>query len=117
MKKESAFSVIECHFKQENGITATVTIKDPNGTSDVTMTGNGRLDAVSNCLKKHFGISYTLVDYTEHSLSTGSSSEAMAYVCINMRNKIIWGAGIDSDIIKASIKALSVAINRGLEIK
>ncbi|MGN0513759.1 MAG: 2-isopropylmalate synthase [Lachnospiraceae bacterium] len=117
VKKESEFSVSECHFKQENGITATVTIKDPNGTSDVTMTGNGRLDAVSNCLKKHFGISYTLVDYTEHSLSTGSSSEAMAYVCINMRNRVIWGAGIDSDIIKASIKALSVAINRGLEIK
>ncbi len=115
IQKESGFSVTECHFKQENGITATVTIKDPNGITDVTMTGNGRLDAVSNCLKQHFGISYTLVDYTEHSLSTGSSSEAMAYVCINMRNRIIWGAGIDSDIIKASIKALCVAINRGLE--
>ncbi len=115
IQKESGFSVTECHFKQENGITATVTIKDPNRITDVTMTGNGRLDAVSNCLKQHFGISYTLVDYTEHSLSTGSSSEAMAYVCINMRNRIIWGAGIDSDIIKASIKALCVAINRGLE--
>ena len=117
IQKESEFTVTECHFKQENGITATVTIKEPNGTYNVTMTGNGRLDAVSNCLKQHFGISYTLVDYTEHALSTGSSSKAMAYVCINMRNRVIWGAGIDSDIIKASIKALCVAINRGLQIK
>lgn len=117
IQKESEFTVTECHFKQENGITATVTIKEPKGTYDVTMTGNGRLDAVSNCLKQHFGISYTLVDYTEHALSSGSSSKAMAYVCINMRNRTIWGAGIDSDIIKASIKALCVAINRGLEIR
>lgn len=117
IQKESEFTVAECHFKQENGITATVTIKEPKGTYDVTMTGNGRLDAVSNCLKQHFGISYTLADYTEHALSTGSSSKAMAYVCINMRNRVIWGAGIDSDIIKASIKALCVAINRGLQIK
>lgn len=117
IQKESEFSVTECHFKQENGITAIVTIKEPTGTCDVTMTGNGRLDAVSNCLKQHFGISYTLEDYTEHALSTGSSSKAMAYVCINMRNRVIWGAGIDSDIIKASIKALCVAINRGLQIK
>lgn len=117
IQKESEFTVTECHFKQENGITAIVTIKEPTGTYDVTMTGNGRLDAVSNCLKQHFGVSYTLVDYTEHSLSSGSSSKAMAYVCINMRNRVIWGAGIDSDIIKASVKALCVAINRGLQIK
>lgn len=116
IQKSSEFSVTECHFKQENGITATVTITNPTGTIDVTTTGNGRLDAVSNALKQHFGINYTLIDYTEHALTTGSSSEAISYVCIKINNKMVWGAGIDSDIIKSSIKALCVAINRGMEL-
>ncbi|MGN0161086.1 MAG: 2-isopropylmalate synthase [Lachnospiraceae bacterium] len=116
IEKSSEFSVNECHFKQENGITATVSITSPSGTVDVTTNGNGRLDAVSNALKQHFGITYTLIDYTEHSLSSGSSSEAMTYVCIKMKDHMVWGAGIDSDIIKSSIKALCVAINRGMEM-
>lgn len=115
IERTSEFEVKECHFLQANGITAAVTIAGPNADTTVTTAGNGRLDAVSNALKQHFGIEYTLVDYTEHALTTGSSSEAISYVCINMNGKMVWGAGIDADIIKSSIKALCVAINRGME--
>jgi 2-isopropylmalate synthase len=115
--KSSEFGITECHFKQENGITATVTIKDSGSEAkDISACGNGRLDAVSNALKMHFNLNYRLLDYTEHSLTIGSASEAISYVCINMNGKNVWGAGIDSDIIKASIKALCVAINRAMEM-
>lgn len=112
VNRATSFTIEECHFRQENGITAIVTIKDANGTHELTSTGNGRLDAVSNCLKKHFDIRYTLTEYSEHSLTTGSSSEAICYVGIKMGDVMVWGVGIDSDIIKASINALTSAISR-----
>lgn len=108
----SYFTIPECHFRQENGITAIVTIKDDNGTHEITAIGNGRLDAVSNCLKKHFNLTYTLTEYNEHSLTTGSSSEAISYVGIKIKDKMVWGVGIDSDIIKSSINALTSAVSR-----
>ncbi len=36
----------------------------------------------------------------------------MAYVGITVNDKLIWGVGMDEDIIKASINALTAAINR-----
>ncbi len=112
VNKNASFSILECHFKQENGITAIITVKDDNGTHEVTASGNGRLDAVSNCLKQHFGFTYTLEEYNEHSLSRGSSSEAISYVGIRINDKLVWGVGIDSDIIRASISALTSALSR-----
>ncbi len=74
--------------------------------------GNGRLDAVSNALKQYFNISYELSVYEEHSLSKGSSAKAMSYVGISCNNRLYWGVGIDEDIIKSSIEALCVAVNK-----
>ena len=78
--------------------------------------GNGRLDAVSNTIKNYFGISYELSEYEEHTLSKGSSSKAIAYVGITQNGKNYWGAGVDEDIIKASIHALVVAVNKLPEV-
>ena len=109
----SSFHVSECHFRQHNGIEATVTITSNDGTTDVvTANGNGRLDAVSIAIKKHFNITYELTEYAEHALSRGSSSKALAYVGITAHDKLVWGVGMDEDIITASIHALTAAINR-----
>ncbi len=109
----SSFHIPECHFQQNGGIEATVTITSNDGSTDVvTAKGNGRLDAVSIAIKKHFNITYELTEYTEHALSRGSSSKALAYVGITAHDKLIWGVGMDEDIIRASIHALTAAINR-----
>ena len=104
--------VDECHFKQTDGITAEVTINHQNENRTITAMGNGRLDAVSNALKQYFNVSYELSFYEEHSLTKGSSSKAVAYVGILCNGKPFWGVGIDADIIKASIEALTVAVNK-----
>ena len=106
------FHVDECHFKQTDGITAEVTINHQNENRTITAMGNGRLDAVSNALKQYFNVSYELSFYEEHSLTKGSSSKAVAYVGILCNGKPFWGVGIDADIIKASIEALTVAVNK-----
>lgn len=106
------FRIPECHFKQEKGITADVTIEQNSQTRVIRTSGNGRLDAVSNAIKTYFGISYELSVYEEHAISKGSSSKAAAYVGIMQDGHFYWGVGVDEDIIKASIAALTSATNK-----
>lgn len=106
------FTIDECHFRQTDGIMAETTISYGGKKTVVDANGNGRLDAVSNTIKQFFGISYELSTYEEHALSHGSSSKAIAYVGITCEGKNYWGAGLDEDIIKASIHALAVAVNK-----
>lgn len=106
------FRIEECHFKQVRGIMAEATIVCGEKKVVVDANGNGRLDAVSNTIKQYFDVSYELSVYEEHALSRGSSSKAMAFVGISCEGKRYWGAGIDEDIIKASIEALVVAVNK-----
>ena len=68
--------------------------------------------SVSNALKKQFRLEYDLVTYQEHALEQSSSSRAIAYVGIrDKEGRMFWGAGLDQDIIRASINALLTAIN------
>lgn len=113
---KSIFHIDECHFKQVDGITAEVTINHAGESKVITSNGNGRLDAVSNAIKQYFNISYELSFYEEHSLTKGSSSKAVAYVGIICNGKTFWGVGIDPDIIRASIEALIVAVNKVEEL-
>ncbi|ORT99463.1 2-isopropylmalate synthase [Anaerovibrio sp. JC8] len=78
-----------------------------------TARGNGRLDAVSNAIQENTDIKYTDLTYSEHALEIGANSRAMAYIGITGTDgKMTWGAGMDTDIITASIMALFSAINR-----
>ncbi len=108
----SVFNIPECHFKQENGIQAEVTIEQNGEKRMIQTMGNGRLDAVSNAIKTFFGIDYELSVYEEHAISKGSTSKAAAYVGIVHDGKFYWGVGVDEDIIKSSIAALVSAANK-----
>ncbi|WP_343208174.1 2-isopropylmalate synthase [Anaerolentibacter hominis] len=110
VKKE--FQVTETHFRQEDGITAEVTIFDRGENKTAEGHGNGRLDAVSNAISSHFGIDYELISYEQHALTRSSSSKAVSYVAVSWRGEVCWGVGINEDIIKSSIEALTAAINR-----
>ncbi len=108
----AVFGIPECHFKQENGIQAEVTIEQGGERRVIRTQGNGRLDAVSNGIKTFFGIDYELSVYEEHAISKSSASRAAAYVGIMQGEKLYWGVGVDEDIIKASIAALVSAANK-----
>ena len=107
-------AVPESHFKQtEDGITAICTVEYGGKRQIVEASGNGRLDAVSNAIIKVVGPIYTLDTYTEHALEVDSSAKAASYVGIkNGDESLTWGAGISSDIIVSSIRALVSAVNR-----
>ena len=110
---DGPIKMLENHFVQGDGISTEITILK-NGVKKVYHgKGNGRLDAVSNAIKKHFDIQFKVVCYEEHSLQTGSNSQAVAYVGVEtVDGKVTWGAGIKNDIIDASVHALVSAVNR-----
>lgn len=107
------YSINEVHFQQKDGGIVTQVTSTFRGKTIVTeATGNGRLDAVSNALKKAYELKYTLETYQEHALEQSSTSKAIAYVGIRKPDgTLAWGAGVDPDIIRASIDALVTAIN------
>ncbi len=112
VENRRAFDIPECHFKQiPEGITATVTVMQKGKRADVVADGNGRLDAVTNALKKYFGVDFTLTTYEQHAMSEKSDSKALSFVGVEQNGKYYWGAGVDEDIIQSSINALVAALN------
>lgn len=110
---EVPIKMLENHFVQGDGISTEITILRDGEKKVYHGKGNGRLDAVSNAIKKHFDIKFKVVCYEEHSLQTGSNSQAVAYVGVETENgNVAWGAGIKDDIIDASVHALVSAVNR-----
>ena len=110
---ENPVRMLECHFVQGDGISTEITIMKYGEKKVYHGKGNGRLDAVSNAIKKHFDIDFKIVCYEEHALQVGSNSQAVAYVGLEGKDgTVTWGAGIKDDIIDASVYALISAINR-----
>ncbi|UAL31876.1 2-isopropylmalate synthase [Nocardioides rotundus] len=53
-----------------------------------------------------------VLDYHEHALSAGGDAIAAAYVECAVGEQILWGVGLDANIVTASLKAVISAINR-----
>ena len=117
---EKPYKLIEFQLKKEPGGTRSGSVDLEINGEHVTYSarGNGRLDAVSNALQKNLNISYSNLTYNEHALEIGQTARAIAYISITaVDGKIYWGAGMDTDIITASIFALISAINRMVDSK
>ena len=112
----NCIKLVDYHFVRTPEINVTLTVEIDGETKELKAVGNGRLDAVSNAVKKQLGIEFSELTYEEHALTKGSSSKAITYVSITKPDgKKVWGAGIHDDIIASSINALFSAINRSLE--
>lgn len=73
--------------------------------------GNGPIDAYVNALQSvHVGV--RVLDYHEHALSAGGDAQAAAYVECEIGDRTVWGVGLDSNIVIASVRAVTSAVNR-----
>ncbi len=105
--------LLEVHFKQDHGILTELLVNENGEHKTYSGRGNGRLDAVSNAIKKNMNFNYTISTYEEHALNVGSNSKACSYVAIDGDDGVTyWGVGIDDDIINSSVLALISAVNR-----
>ncbi len=76
-------------------------------------TGNGPIAAfveAINSLPQDFDV--RVLDYAEHALSAGGDAIAAAYVECAVGEQVLWGVGLDANIVTASLKAVVSAVNR-----
>ena len=76
--------------------------------------GNGPLAALVNGLcQLPDAPRFEITNYSEHALESGESAAAIAYIQIkHAPGKTIWGAGVDTSIELASVRAVLSALNR-----
>jgi 2-isopropylmalate synthase len=75
--------------------------------------GNGPVAALVNGLRAELGLDVSVEDYHEHALTAGSEASAVAYVQASTADGTrLWGVGMDSSILDASLEAVISAANR-----
>jgi 2-isopropylmalate synthase len=80
--------------------------------------GNGPIDAFVRALRTTSLPKFDVTSYSEHSLGAGAEARAVSYIQIKMeRGSAFFGAGIDTNIELASIKAIVSALNRAIRPK
>ncbi|WP_372728426.1 2-isopropylmalate synthase [Nocardioides sp.] len=76
-------------------------------------TGNGPIAAFVNAINDlPQGFDVRVLDYAEHALSSGGDAIAAAYVECLVGDQVLWGVGLDANIVTASLKAVISAVNR-----
>jgi 2-isopropylmalate synthase len=93
-------------------VTLTYTLRDKEGRLEAV--GNGPIDAVIRGLRETFGINVKVLDYEEHALQGGANAQAAAYIHLldAEEGRVTYGAGVSSNITRASVRAMFSAINR-----
>lgn len=82
----------------------------------ITGSGNGVIEAFCDSLIKLTDTKFSVANYSEHSLSVGSESNAITYVELNIGNVSFFGVGIDSNITKSSLLAIVSALNTCIRV-
>ena len=109
-------NLIDFKFSQTGKIRADLELEISGEKRNVTAYGHGRLDAVSNAVREAAGVDFSELTYEEHALTQASTSQAITYMSIKLKNgKKVWGAGIHDDILSSSIYALFSAVNRAMK--
>jgi 2-isopropylmalate synthase len=90
----------------------TVELTDQGVPVTVEGRGNGPIAAFVDALKT-LDVDVRVLDYAEHAMDTGSASAiAAAYVECAIGDRVLWGVGIDPNIVSASLRAVVSAVNR-----
>lgn len=80
---------------------------------DLTGEGNGPIAAFVHALIASGAPAFEVADFKQHALSAGTEASAIAYIRIKRADgSSKWGAGVDTNIELASIKAVLSALNR-----
>ncbi len=74
--------------------------------------GTGPIDGFVHALSVYLGFDITVADYSEHSLQHGSDASAICYMQVEHPNGKLFGAGVNKNIVTASLEAIVSAANR-----
>ena len=75
--------------------------------------GNGPIDAVVDAFVRGLGLPVRVMDYHEHALTAGADARAACYVEVRVGDSPTgFGAGVDANIVTASLRAVVCGVNR-----
>ncbi|UVI31486.1 2-isopropylmalate synthase [Paenibacillus spongiae] len=95
---------------------ATVTIRTPDGGSkEQSAEGNGSVDAIYNAIDMATGETVELEDYSIKSVSQGKDALGEVHVVLKQNDVSAQGRGLSTDILEASARAYTDALNRLIE--
>jgi 2-isopropylmalate synthase len=111
------YTLLSYRFDHAEGTGRTVsTLRVGEAEQTIEGRGNGPIDAFINGLQAA-GIPVQLLDFHEHAIGRGAGAKAAAYVQIKGdKGHDPCGAGIDEDIVTASLRAVLSALNRKAKI-
>ncbi len=89
------------------------TVRVENDLHEIAGSGNGPIAAFVDALAG-IGFDVRVLDYHEHALSAGDDARAAAYVECAVEDTVLWGVGVDSSIVNASLRAVVSAVNRAM---
>ena len=114
MAEDAAIRLISSEVSSgEKGTHVTAQVLVDGSHRTISGQGNGPVDAVVNGLRDALGIEMSVDDYHEHALTAGAEASAAAYVQATGPGGVkLWGAGIHSSILDASLAAVISAANR-----
>ena len=78
----------------------------------ISGSGTGPIDGFVDALSRHIGVDLSVLDYSEHSMQRGSNAAAICYMEVEHPGGRIFGAGINTNIVAASLEAVVSAANR-----
>ncbi len=87
-------------------------ITDGGNEVKITGRGTGPIDGFVHALSQHMGVDFTVADYSEHSLQHGSNAAAICYMEVEHAGGRLFGVGISTNIVAASLEAVVSAANR-----
>ncbi|MER8918320.1 2-isopropylmalate synthase [Mesorhizobium sp. M0802] len=87
-------------------------ILDNGKETTIAGSGTGPIDGFVDALSRHVGVDMSVLDYSEHSLQRGSNASAISYVEMEYPGSKLFGAGINTNIVAASLEAVVSAANR-----
>jgi 2-isopropylmalate synthase len=99
--------------QSKNGlVTCTARLLNDGKVCQLTGHGNGPLAALVRGFGT-VGVAFEILNYSEHAMGSGEEAAAIAYIQIKTADgKSRWGAGVDTNIEVASVKAILSALNR-----
>ena len=78
--------------------------------------GNGPIAGYVDALAKECGIRIKVRDYHQHATGAGSDAQAVSFIEAETdTGRVLWGVGMDSNIVAASLKAVTCAANRSVK--
>ncbi|MBP9919776.1 MAG: 2-isopropylmalate synthase [Dermatophilaceae bacterium] len=110
-----ASAKVEADEDGETLLTLGIRDRSASATEVMTLTGHGNGPIAAFCEAiNQLGVDVRVLDYAEHAMSSGGDATAAAYVECAVGERVLWGVGIDSSIVRASLKAIVSAVNRAL---